>query len=494
MEDVKLNRIKKRILVLALAGVLILPTNAVMANELEEIEIRQNEISETNQLIQNQQYHIQKANEDLEYAFSQLDNLSSEMDSLKADINSLEQEIKELNESIELNEAKKKELEAKLEEQIEVFKKRLDVMYKNRKNGYIPVILSSDDVDDFLSKLNTMKSVAEYDKKLIENMKTTKKALDMVLLNLKGEKASRDEAMTNLKIKEANLMDSINDQRQLIAVIQNNRDLAADQIAELEQRVYSLNAEIQDLNVQLKERLAREEEERRLAEEAARKAEEERLAREAEERRQREALERSQQETDNLVSQTSELSSVETTGRNIVPDANFKPFDGNIVYYNQREEPWGSAKYGNGWAATIAANGCGPTSMAMVLSSMTDQQVTPIEMANFSTANGHVMPGDGGSYWSLFPAAANAYGLSCRQTTSRSEIIDALSNGALVIASQNNALGNYWTYGGHFIVLTGITDSGNITVADPWSRGHSVVSHTQDQVFIPMKSAWIITQ
>lgn len=476
---------------LALAGVLILPSGAAMADELEEIEVRQEQISNANQEMQNQRYMIERANTDLEYAFNLLDELNAEMDQLRTEITNLEGEIERLDQSIKLNEKEKADLEKKLEEQIEVFKKRLDVMYKNRKNGYIPVILSSKDVDDFLSKLTTMKSVAEHDKNLIEEMKETQRKLKLTIMKLNGEKAERDQAMQNLTVKKANLMDSIYDQKDLIAEIQRNKDLAANQILNLEQRVQNLNAEINDLNIQLQERLKREEEERKRREEEARKAEAERIAREQAER---EALERAQANTENLVSQTSELASIDTSSRNIVPDANFKPFDGNIVYYNQREEPWGSATYGNGWAATIAANGCGPTSMAMVLSSMTDQTVTPIQMANYSTMNGHVMPGDGGSYWSLFPAAANAYGLSCRQTTSRSEIIDALSNGALVISSQTNALGNYWTYGGHFIVLTGITDSGNITVADPWSRGHSVVSHTQDQVFIPMKSAWIITQ
>ncbi len=483
---------RKKAIALALAGSILLSGGVhVFATELEQIEEKQGEISNANQLIQNQRYEIERANADLEYAFSQLDVLSGQISELRGEIEALQAEIDALEASILENEKKKTELELKLNEQIDVFKKRLDVMYKNRNSGYISVLLSSDNVDDFLSKLTTMKAVADYDKNLIEEMKETKKELDVVIVNLKGEKATRDALMDNYKVKEAQLMDSINDQKDIIAIIQNNKDLAANEISRLENFVADLNSQISELQVQLQERLDREAEEARLRAEAEAR---EREAAEAAAAAERERLANSAATTEALVSETAGLSSVDTSGRNYVPDANFRPFDGNIVYYNQREEPWGSAAYGNGWLGTIAANGCGPTSMAMVLSSMTDQNVTPIEMANYATRNGHVMPGDGGSYWSLFPGAASTYGLSCTQTTSRSQIIEALSNGALVIASQNNALGNYWTYGGHFIVLTGITESGNITVADPWSRGHSAVSHTQDQVFIPMRSAWIITQ
>lgn len=488
MEENKLKFFnRKRAIALALAGSILFSTVNVMATELEQIEAKQGEIQGANELIQNQRYQIEQANQDLDNAFDSLERLNSEARELKSEIDALQAEIDRLEKSIAENESKKAELEVKLEGQIDLFKKRLAVMYKNRNSGYISVLLSSDNVDDFLSKLTTMKSVAEYDKKLIEDMKDTKKLLDKVSISLKGEKATRDEAMANYKVKEAQLMDKINDQRDLIAIIQNNKNLAANEISRLEGIVSNLNSEISTLQTQLQERLEREEEERRQAAEA-----EAERQREAEAERQR--LAATQSTTEALVNETAGLSSIDTSSRNYVPETNFKPFDGNIVYYNQREEPWGSAAYGNGWLGTIAANGCGPTSMAMVLSSMTDTTVTPIEMANFATNNGHVMPGDGGSYWSLFPGAASAYGLSCVQTSDRNQIIEALSNGALVIASQNNALGNYWTYGGHFIVLTGITSSGNITVADPWSRGHSAVSHTQDQVFIPMRSAWIINK
>ena len=454
-------------------------------DELEQIEERQGQLESANQDIQNQRSLLEESSVSLEESLGQLDALNAHKEELEGQIGSLREEIAGLEESIAENEKERKIQEAILGEQIETFKKRIDVMYKNRNSGYIPLLLSSDNVEDFLAKYTTMKSVASHDKNLIEEMKNTKAELEKIELNLKGQKASRDEALKNLEVKEAELVDSIYDQRDLIAVIQRDMDQASGEISRLEDRVSQLNTEIENLNKAYEERLAREAEERRLAKEA----EERRLAKEAEERR---LAELARQEAENNQASESEEQSV-SLSYDVTPEANYEPFSGNVVYYSQREEPWASGTYGTGYWSTIAANGCGPTSMAMVLSSMTDNLVDPIEMANYSMANGHVMPGDGGSYWTLFPAAANLYGLSSTQTTNRSEILNALSNGSMVIASMDNSLGNYWTYGGHFIVLTGIDESGNISVADPYSRGKTAMTHTQNQVFVPMKSSWIIS-
>ena len=84
-------------------------------------------------------------------------------------------------------------------------------------------------------------------------------------------------------------------------------------------------------------------------------------------------------------------------------------------------------------------------------------------------ANGHRCEGNG-SYHSLIPAAASAYGLSCEKNLDAQEIVDALSSGKLVVVIMNKG---HFTRGGHFIVLRGVTSEGKILVADPASYGRS---------------------
>lgn len=138
--------------------------------------------------------------------------------------------------------------------------------------------------------------------------------------------------------------------------------------------------------------------------------------------------------------------------------------DGNtqVVYYSQLDERWRDKPYGTD---PIAGYGCGPTSMAMVVSTLSSETVDPPHMAAWASSNGYWCAGNG-SYHTLIPGAAKNWGLSCQGNLSAQDIVDALSSGKLVVALMGKG---HFTKGGHFIVLRGVTAGGKILVADPAS-------------------------
>ena len=138
-----------------------------------------------------------------------------------------------------------------------------------------------------------------------------------------------------------------------------------------------------------------------------------------------------------------------------------------VMYYNQMDERWADVMYGT--SSTIGQGGCGPTSMAIVVSTLTGEAHDPVELARWSVANGHRCEGNG-SYHSLIPTAASAYGLSCERNLDAQGIVDALSSRKLVVVIMSEG---HFTRGGHFIVLRGVTGEGKILVADPASYGRS---------------------
>ena len=138
-----------------------------------------------------------------------------------------------------------------------------------------------------------------------------------------------------------------------------------------------------------------------------------------------------------------------------------------VVYYNQLDDRWANVMYGQ--SSTIGEAGCGPTSMSIVISTLTGEAHDPIELSRWSVANGHRCEGNG-SYHSLIPGAAKGYGLSCEGDLKAQDIVDALSSGKLVVAIMSKG---HFTTGGHFIVLRGVTAEGKILVADPASHRRS---------------------
>ena len=140
----------------------------------------------------------------------------------------------------------------------------------------------------------------------------------------------------------------------------------------------------------------------------------------------------------------------------------------DVIYYNQldvryADEPYGTDKLGT--------HGCGPTALAIVISSLTDRLVDPVEMAEWSVANGGWCMGNG-SYHSLIPNGAAAFGLNVVGNVQNEpqKIVDALAEGKLVIALMSKG---HFTTSGHFIVLRGVKGSGKILVADPISMSRS---------------------
>lgn len=136
-----------------------------------------------------------------------------------------------------------------------------------------------------------------------------------------------------------------------------------------------------------------------------------------------------------------------------------------VTYFSQIDERWKNVKYGK--SGTIGTSGCGPTALAIVVSTLTGQNITPVDTAKWSVNNGHRCEGNG-SYHSLIPKGAEHYGLKVEKLgrSSAKELARHLSSGKLVIAIMAKG---HFTTGGHFIVLRGITSDGKVLVADPAS-------------------------
>ena len=147
---------------------------------------------------------------------------------------------------------------------------------------------------------------------------------------------------------------------------------------------------------------------------------------------------------------------------------------GNIYYFNQTDykDYYYSSDtsvveyYGSNGPATISSHGCGPTAVAIVVSSFLNRPIGPIETTEAVCSNAGCT--STGSYFGTLKTVIGQYGLTAYYAQTDQEAVDALSSGnALVIALMGPGT---FTRGGHFIVLTGVRSDGYVSVADPASR------------------------
>lgn len=149
-------------------------------------------------------------------------------------------------------------------------------------------------------------------------------------------------------------------------------------------------------------------------------------------------------------------------------DVRFTDGATEVVYFNQLDDRYANEPYGTD---NIGGYGCGPTSMSIVVSSLTSDIVDPVEMSEWAYENGYWCS-KSGSYHSLIPGAAQAWGLPVSGCTASEpqRIVDALGQGKLVVALMSKG---HFTSSGHFMVLRGVTSDGQILVADPASYSRS---------------------
>lgn len=139
-----------------------------------------------------------------------------------------------------------------------------------------------------------------------------------------------------------------------------------------------------------------------------------------------------------------------------------------IVYYNQADPEWCSQPYGKD---TLGKYGCGPTTLAMAVSSLTGTAQTPEDVAQWAVKNGY-WARHGGSYLSIV-GGAEALGLRVESGTGcgADRLRQELAGGKMAVALMTKG---HFTNGGHFILLRGVTLDGSVLVADPNSRDRSL--------------------
>lgn len=150
-----------------------------------------------------------------------------------------------------------------------------------------------------------------------------------------------------------------------------------------------------------------------------------------------------------------------------------------FIYFNQGDAAWNQ----NGYC--IRSSGCGPTAMAVCISSLTKKWVTPLDTTIWAYEHGYYS--NAGSVHEVVPALAKNYQLGCNGLgTDYKKIRDALKKKHPVVGLMGPG---YFTKGGHFIALVAIDDKDQVTVADVGSRQRSTYKYRLKDVIEQSKAA-----
>ncbi len=161
---------------------------------------------------------------------------------------------------------------------------------------------------------------------------------------------------------------------------------------------------------------------------------------------------------------------------------------GSAPYLYQTDPEWASSPYADG---TIETHGCGPTCLSMAyvqLTGKTDKD--PSAMATFSEQQGFI--DSGVTSWLLMSEGADMLGLSSRELPSDANVVkEQIREGHPIICSV--AAGDFTT-DGHFIMLCGLDDQGNLIIRDPNSPERSKQPWSVHRVLSQCRNLWALSR
>ncbi len=166
---------------------------------------------------------VQEQKQELQIKVEKLDNqitqVIKQIDDSKKNIDKTAKDIKDTQ--VELNNSEKN-----IKGQQDLFNKRVRAMYINGVDSYLGVVLESDNLSDFISRVDTVKKIVGFDQKIVSELKDKKDAItkkkeslnneNNKLLALKAANEKKLSKLNNDKTEQNKLIASLNDKEKVI--------------------------------------------------------------------------------------------------------------------------------------------------------------------------------------------------------------------------------------------------------------------------------------
>lgn len=187
---------------------------------------------------------IQDKKNDLNQISQNVIELDKKIGATEAQIVIVSQQIKDKNKEIENLKIKQEETKKDISSLEEKLSKRIKSMSRMNEMSYVKILLSSNDVKEFLSSINTMKKIISQDNYNIESLKEQKEILELSSEKLKIEEENLSKLKSDYDKNYSSLSVQKKEQAKNMSIIET--DLAA--LKQLEnQKIAESNALISQI-------------------------------------------------------------------------------------------------------------------------------------------------------------------------------------------------------------------------------------------------------
>ncbi len=167
-----------------------------------------------------------------------------EIAGLQSDIDAIQRVIDEKNSEIEAKNAEIVEVEGQIKDTDKLLKQRLKVAYESGDISYLEILLESDGLSDFYTRMYIIETIVEHDNKLIEDHKARITQIEEAKSTIELEMGEQVEAKNILEEKKSEIAKKQAEQDAIIKELSKDINELKRQEAEMEKAERQIQAQI----------------------------------------------------------------------------------------------------------------------------------------------------------------------------------------------------------------------------------------------------------
>lgn len=230
-----MKKIVLKTLGIILIGVFLLQSNLVMSAS---------SLSDMNEQIEEKKEEIEGIQTEKSETMSEVEDLTIQISEYQSQIDDLDSQIEELNTKIEDSEKKIKEAQSKYDEQKELLDTRLVVAYEQGETSYLDVLLSSENIVDFISNYFYISELATSDTELMDSLQKEKQEIEQAKEELENSKRELDTSKASKQSITTQLQTSKNEKNAKVSQLSSDEKQAQKELEQFEADKRAIQAEL----------------------------------------------------------------------------------------------------------------------------------------------------------------------------------------------------------------------------------------------------------
>lgn len=222
---------KKKTCLLLLILFMITALLPVYADDLDEA---QKQLNDVNKVLNQQQQQLNQTQKVEKGIIGQIETLEKDIKKAEQNLEETSSRINNLEAKIEVVQKDIEKREKELANKSKLLGERLVYIFEDGDVSYLEVLLSSTNLNDFLTRYEMLNMLVSNDMELIESIKRERSSLEMTKSELEVSHRELANALSTQKNTKASLDNNKNEKQKMLSSVQTEKEKYLEAIEELE--------------------------------------------------------------------------------------------------------------------------------------------------------------------------------------------------------------------------------------------------------------------